>query len=360
MPHLSLHRVSTTSGGSGLSSVSFDVHDGECLALFGAEKTGITLALDVIAGLAPISQGEIFIDGERVDHLKPARRRVGMIFRDFALYPNMTAQENMVFALTARRLSPEVITSRLRHLLALLPLEAILRRKPNTLSSLEKSLTALARVLMEEPEIILIQRLDRLNAEEKESFFRFLTTVRRELRPTIVFATSAAQEAFAIADRVAVLRNGRLIQVGTPEELYLRPIDSGIALDITWHTAGLLPATIELGAGGAWLALSPSCKFPLSSAMETKLIHGQSVLLCLRPEDIRIRAQGEGFESRLVDIRKQIPNALLTVSLENGARITLQHPLRSLARLAVNDPICFSLETASLLIFDNQTGDALY
>ncbi|MDR2735023.1 MAG: ABC transporter ATP-binding protein [Spirochaetota bacterium] len=359
MPHLSLNRVSTTAG-SGLSPLSFDVHDGECLALFEAKKTGITLALDVIAGLAPISQGEIFMDGERIDHLQPARRRMGMIFRDFALYPNMTVRENMVFALESRRLSPEVVKGRLEHLLAFLPLETLLKRKPNTLSSLEKALAALARVLMDDPDLILIQRLDRLNSEEKESFFHFLAMARRELRLTIIFATSAAQEAFAIADRVAVLRDGRLIQTGTPEELYLRPIDSGIALDIAWHSTDLLPATIDLEASGAWLALSPSCKFPLSSVPETKLLHGQNVLLCLRPEDVRIRPAGEGFEGRLIAIRKQIPNALLTVSLENGAAITLQHPLRESAQLKVNAPICFSIEAASLLIFDSQTGDALY
>jgi len=359
MPHLSLNRVSTASK-SGLSSLSFDVHDGECLALFGAEKAGLALILDVIAGLVPISRGEIYIDGERIDSLKPSRRRVGMIFRDFALYPNMNVRENIVFALTSGRLSPEMIKNRLERILELLPIEALFRRKPNTLSPPEKALTALARVLMEEPELILIQRLDRLSAAEKEVFFRFLAVVRRELRPTIIFAASAAQEAFAAADRVAVLREGRLIQIGTPEELYLRPIDSGVAIDISWHTPELLLATIAMEAGGAWLSLSPACKFPLSSAMETKLIHGQNVLLCLRPENLRIRAAGKGFEGRLVGIRKQMPNALLTVSLENGAEIALQCPLRESAQLAINAPICFSIETASLLIFDNQTGDALY
>jgi ABC-type sugar transport system ATPase subunit len=363
MPHLTLSRVSTHTG---TFSLSFDVGDGECLALFGTGKSGITAALNAIAGLTPISEGEILIDGRRIDNLKPARRRIGMIFHDFALYPHICVRENILFALKARKLAPDLVQGRFERICGILPIKSILERKPHTLTMLEKALTALARTLMEEPDLILMQRQDSLNAEEKEIFFRYFAEVRRELRPTILFAARTAQEAFLAADRIAVMRDGRLVQIGTPEEIYLRPIDSDVALTLTGCKPTLFEARIEEDEQGKYaVVISPAYKLPIAPGMETRLIDGQSVMLCLRPESITVCGEGaQGtlpvMQGILVEVRRQVPDCLVCVALETGAHITLRCSLREGMALTRDKPIFFSLDSSSLLIFDSQTGDALY
>jgi len=357
MPHLTCTRVSASEKVP-LSSLSFDVGDGECLALFGAEKAGVNAALECIAGLLPLAGGEILVDGRRIDQLSPSKRRIGMVFHDFALYPHMNVKENVLFALRARRLAPDLIQSRFERVCDFLQLGGMLDRKPQRITSFEKAVTALARALIDDPDLVLIQRLDRLNPDEKENFFRLLARARQEMRPTILFATSSAPEAFAFADRIAVIRGGRLVQIGAPEELYFRPIDSGIALAIANNKPALFKARIEAGAGGDAVVVSPSCRLPLAPAMETRLLDGQSVLLCVRPEYVRLCE--EGVRGELVAIRRQIADSLLTVALENGVRISLKCSLRESMGLVLGNSLSFIIEGASLLIFDSGTGDALY
>ena len=367
MPHLSLKRVSTP-GQTGLLSLSFDVRDGECLALFGRGKSGVLPALTAIAGLTPISEGEILLDGRRIDRLPPARRRVGMIFHDFALYPHMSVRENLLFALRARKLAPDLVKSRFERVFAILPLEPIEDRKPHALTPLEQACTALARVLMEEPDIILIQRLSGLRAEEKAQFFRLLAGARGIFRSPIVYAAETAREVFFAADRVAFLSARRLVQIGKPEEIYFRPIDSNVARAFTGCEPVFLEASIQAriedGEPRYAVILSPAYTLPIAPGVETKLIDGQRVSLCLRPEHVRLAFSPDGscgvMRGELVDVRRELPDSLVTVALESGARLRLRCSLREGMALTRENPVYFTIDSSLLLIFDAQTGDALY
>lgn len=213
-----------------LKNVSLAVRPGELFAFLGPSGCGKTTLLRLIAGFNRADRGRVLVDGEDISALPPWRRDVGLVFQSYALWPHMTVAQNVAFGLEERRLPREEVRRRTRDALALVGLDALAERRPAQLSGGQQQRVALARTLAVEPKLLLLDEpLSNLDAQLRVQVRRELREVQRRLGLTTVFVTHDQEEANTICDRIAVMREGVVQQVGTPVELYERPANLFVA-----------------------------------------------------------------------------------------------------------------------------------
>src|SRR5690349_14844472 len=242
-----------------VNRVSLEVAEGEFFVLLGSSGSGKSTILRMIAGLAEIDGGRVMLRGREVSDLPPAKRGVGFVFQSYALFRGMTVAENVEFALSIRGVSKTERRRRRDELLELVGLAGLGGRMPRQLSGGQQQRVALARALAHRPEVLLLDEpFGALDAKVRLDLRRTIREIQRELGITAIFVTHDQEEAFELADRLGVLSFGRLLEVGPPEELYLRPETEFVATFL--GTANLMVG--ECGAEG--VRLGP-VEFPLST-----------------------------------------------------------------------------------------------
>ena len=252
-----------------VDGVSFEAAAGRFVVLLGPSGCGKSTTLRLIAGLEGVSAGQVFIGGSDVTALPPARRGIAMVFQSYALFPHLSVAENIVFGLKVRRVDAADRARRLQRVAALLGLEKLLERKPSQLSGGQQQRVALGRaIIAEAPVCLMDEPLSNLDAQLRQEMRREIRALQRKLGITMVYVTHDQTEAMTMADQVILLRDGRIEQDGTPEELYNRPASA-----FTARFVGTPPMNV------------------VSLPGHTKA--GQ--LLGVRPEDIRIG--GDGLEA---------------------------------------------------------------
>ena len=213
-----------------LRSLSFTVSDGELMVILGPSGVGKTTTLKIIAGLIPPDKGRIYFDGRDVTHLPASERNVGFVFQSLALFPHMTVWDNIAFGLDVRGWETDEIRERVKYLIDLLGLNGLENRYPRELSGGQQQRVAIARALAPEPQLLLLDEpFANLDALLRDRMRWELKKIQRELKITTIFVTHDQEEAFQIADKVAVLLNGKIAQIGTPSEIYNNPKNEEIA-----------------------------------------------------------------------------------------------------------------------------------
>ena len=256
-----------------LKGVSLDVRPGEFVTLLGASGSGKTTLLNVIAGLQGVDGGHVTFDGVNVERRPPQKRNVGVVFQSYALFPHMSVGENVAFPLLAARRPAKERRSVAEEMLALVQLPGMADRSPASLSGGQRQRVALARALAANPGILLLDEpMAALDKQLREQMQVELARIQRKVGITTVAVTHDQTEALTMSDRVAIMRDGVLVQVATPEDLYRRPVDEYVAGFL--GEANLLPT-----AGGRILA------DPADAGVD-----GTAVL---RPEDLELVAPGE-------------------------------------------------------------------
>jgi sulfate transport system ATP-binding protein len=271
-----------------VNGVSLEVADGEFFVLLGSSGSGKSTLLRMIAGLSEVDAGRVLLHGRDVTDVPPAKRGVGFVFQSYALFRGMTVAENVEFALSIRGVSRSERRQRRDELLELVGLAGLGGRMPRQLSGGQQQRVALARALAHRPEVLLLDEpFGALDAKVRGDLRRTIREIQRELGITTVFVTHDQEEAFELADRLAVLSFGRLLEVGPPEELYLRPETEFVATFL--GTANLMVG--ETAAGG--VRLGP-VEFPLTTRAE---VAGASrrVQVLFRPEDVALRGTVDGL-----------------------------------------------------------------
>ncbi|WP_460171102.1 ABC transporter ATP-binding protein [Thermus sp. FJN-A] len=255
--------------------VSLEVREGEFFSLLGPSGCGKTTTLRLIAGFERPDQGEVVLAGERVEHLPPERRPIGMVFQSYALFPNMTVFGNVAFPLRLRRIPEERVRRRVGELLEMVHLSGLEGRFPKELSGGQQQRVALARALAREPKLLLLDEpLSALDAKIREELRGELKRLQRETGLTAIYVTHDQEEALALSDRVAVMREGRVEQVDTPLGIYARPktpfvarfvgqgvLVPGEARGGTFHRERPWPVRVE-GEGRGYLLLRPEALKP--------------------------------------------------------------------------------------------------
>ena len=250
MASLSLRKITKRFGSAELfRDFDLEVRDGEFLCLLGPSGSGKTTLLRIIAGLEDIDQGEIVLAGREISRLQPRDRRIGMMFQGYALYPHMSVRENLAYPLRVRRAPRREIPERVESVARLLGIEPLLDRYIQSISGGEQQRVAIGRAIVQKPDLYLLDEpISNLDASLREAVRSEIRRLQRELGATMIMVTHDQLDALAIADRIAVLRSGKIQQLGGPEDLYRNPANAFVAAFIGQSRMNLLRCRYVGGA----------------------------------------------------------------------------------------------------------------
>jgi sn-glycerol 3-phosphate transport system ATP-binding protein len=332
-----------------VDDVSFSVAKGELVVLLGPSGCGKSTMLRMIAGLDEPTSGMIAIEGSDVAGLTGSARGVAMVFQSYALFPHLTVADNITFGLSVRGTSKEEIAERLARTAALLGLERLLRRKPAQLSGGQQQRVALGRALIAEaPVCLLDEPLSNLDAQLRQELRREIRALQQRLGITMIYVTHDQTEAMSMADRVILMRRGRIEQNGRPSDLYERP-------------ATLLAARFIGGAPMNFLDLDDApCGAIIAGTAGPALFAGpgDGRVLGLRPEDITVdRADGRAaFHATVTAVEYLGAEALVTCKLGD---LTIQAHTRGDGAPAIGTTVGLSWDAAAIHVFDAESGKRL-
>ncbi|MFN0183950.1 MAG: ABC transporter ATP-binding protein [Aquabacterium sp.] len=269
-----------------LHDIQLDIADGEFLVLVGPSGCGKSTLLRIVAGLEQVSGGSIAIDARDVTDLPAKARDIAMVFQSYALYPHMTVEENMAFSLRVRKADKKLIQERVQAAARILNLTEFLKRRPAELSGGQRQRVAMGRAIVRDPKVFLFDEpLSNLDAKLRVAMRAEIKALHQRLKTTTVYVTHDQIEAMTMADRIVVMHDGRIEQIGTPLELFDRPGNLFVAQFIGSPSMNILEATV---GGGAAQALGAAWPLPPGAACAD----GARVHYGIRPTDIALAASG--------------------------------------------------------------------
>jgi multiple sugar transport system ATP-binding protein len=304
-----------------VDDVSFDIHDGEFICLLGPSGCGKTTSLRMIAGLEPPTSGQIIIGGKDVTKTPPKDRDIGMVFQDYALYPHMTIADNITYPLKVRGASAEERRRRAEEVAKSLQIVHLLDRRPGQISGGQQQRTSVARAVVHKPQVFLFDEpLSNLDAKLRLEARSFLKHLQQSLGVTAVYVTHDQAEAMALADRIAVMENGKIVQMGPPLAVYRKPATTFVANFLGSPPMNLLPVTLEKSASQLWLK---GHDFTLDASTFAVLLtpypDGTTLTLGVRPEHLTLvpgktpwTVTGQMYATEPLG-----PETLVTVSVDN-------------------------------------------
>jgi len=367
-----------------VKDVSLDVADGEFVVLVGPSGCGKSTTLRLIAGLETCTDGEIHIGGERVNDRPPKERDISMVFQNYALYPHMTARANLAFGLTLRRYPKAEIARRVNEAARILGLTDLLNRRPRALSGGERQRVALGRAIVREPKAFLFDEpLSNLDAKLRVQMRAELSRLHRRLGATIIYVTHDQLEAMTLGHRIAVMRDGIIHQVASPEEVYARPADRFVAGFIGSPPMNFLEGAVEQRNGRpALVADAPVADAPVADALvadalvvpldavpaAARVAPGKTVVLGLRPEHLSLAPSRPAAGVEVVDAAVEVVEAVVEVVEPMGAETHVHvrlGPAEWVARVAPDTPVRpdetvpVGLALSNAHLFDPDTGRRL-
>ncbi|MFL5954095.1 MAG: ABC transporter ATP-binding protein [Gaiellaceae bacterium] len=339
-----------------LSSLDLRVEDGEFMVLLGPSGSGKTTALRIAAGFEAVSDGRILIGEREVNRVPPAQRDVAMVFQDYALYPQMTVEQNMGFGLKMRRVKRAEIRDRVHRAADTLGLEDLLARRPAQLSGGQRQRVALGRALVREPKVYLMDEpLSNLDAALRIRMRSEIKELQQTTGTTAVYVTHDQTEAMTLGTRIAVMRLGVLEQVGTPEAIYQRPANAFVAGFVGTPPMSFLTCTCETRdtetvlRHGAWTLPSPIA------------VDADSVIVGVRSENVGAWNDGGTaagpFEGTVRAVEALGRETFASVDLGAGEEVTVQ--LGGLARVELGERLRFGIDPRALYLFDSGNGRSL-
>lgn len=354
MAHIRLENVSKNFGShSALKGLDLEIADGEFFVLLGPTGAGKTTTLRLIAGLERPNAGSIRIDHEDVLEWNAAQRDVALVFQHYSLYPRYTVRQNLEFPLKSRvrRYPQPDIDARVARAAKTLRIEHLLDRKTDRLSGGEMQRVSIGRAIVREPRVFLMDEpLSNLDAKLREALRSELKDLQMKLGATFLFVTHDQIEAMSMGDKVGVLNQGRIIQVGTPQEIYNRPRDLFVAGFVGSPAMNLLPG--EAGNGRLAALAGQMDLSAEASAPEWLVRHSGPVTVGIRSEDIRI-GQAEAIEARVHDVENLGVEKIVTLRVgEQLLRATASATLE----LPIDSTVHFGWNPEKLHFFDSSTG----
>ena len=328
---------------------------GEIVVIFGGSGTGKTILLRLIAGVEEPTAGAIEIGGHDVSDITPEHRGVGMAFQNFALFPHMNASENIATPLRAAGAAEDKVKAGVAKVAKLLKIDHVLNHSPRELSNGQKQRTALARALAASPQILLLDDpLRNVDAKLRFEMRLELPRLLRQSGATVLYVTQDYKEAMALADRIAVLAEGRFVQTATPEDIYMRPATLGVAKLFGDPSINTVDTVVE--AQGGTHVLLGGTRVPIADGYRG--FAGREVIFGVRPEAVEIGATG--VEAEVVAVTPLNERTVLLLQTPSGWEF-----LASLPSTATNIPqagsrVRTSFGAAGTHIFDRQTGERLH
>ncbi|MCF1741496.1 ABC transporter ATP-binding protein [Paradevosia shaoguanensis] len=336
-----------------LHGVSLAAQDGEFVVLVGPSGCGKSTLLRMIAGLESITDGDIDIGGRVVNELEPKERDIAMVFQSYALYPHMTVRDNMGFALKLSRRSRKEIEDAVNRAAGILALEPLLDRYPRQLSGGQRQRVAMGRAIVRNPAVFLFDEpLSNLDAKLRVQMRSEIKALHQRLGSTMIYVTHDQMEAMTMADRIVVMRAGRIEQIGTPLEIYDTPANSFVGSFIGSPSMNLIEGVVIDDAGAAALKGRDGTLWSLPG--RAAAYKGRSIQLGIRPEHIHIKSDGIAAEIRTVE-----PTGAETHVQMQAGDTPVVAVLRDRPNLAPGGPLSFGFDVARAGLFDLQTGNSL-
>jgi iron(III) transport system ATP-binding protein len=337
-----------------VNNVTLDIKAGEFFTLLGPSGCGKTTLLRMIAGFADLDAGQISISGKRIDTLAPHRRNIGMVFQNYAIFPNLSVAGNVAYGLKARKVAGEEIAKRVSDALALVRLQGYGERWPHQLSGGQLQRVAIARALVIRPEVLLLDEpLSNLDAKLRVDMRGEIRDLQQRLGITAVYVTHDQEEALAVSQRIAVMQAGRIEQLGGPQEIYRSPVSLFAAQFM--GTTNVLPGIVSAHDGDRIRVRVGAAELSVVGAAARE---GEAVTLCLRPEALRILAAGQSCAAKEVELavtitKSEFIGALIRLDAElpGGATIKVAVLDSPDSRATPGSPIVLAYDPGRVTVF---------
>ncbi|MDO4940746.1 MAG: sn-glycerol-3-phosphate ABC transporter ATP-binding protein UgpC [Erysipelotrichaceae bacterium] len=294
--HHTAHLQKTEKGVIAVQQFNLDIKDKEFIVLVGPSGCGKSTTLRMVAGLEEISEGELYIDGELVNVVEPKDRDIAMVFQNYALYPHMTVYDNMAYSLKIKKLPKDEIDRKVREAAEILDITQYLDRKPKALSGGQRQRVAIGRAIVRDPKVLLMDEpLSNLDAKLRNQMRAEIIKLRQRINTTFIYVTHDQTEAMTLGDRIVVMKDGYIQQIGTPQEVFDHPRNLFVAGFIGTPAMNTFDAKL-VKEGDKYYVEIENEKVELSKEKEERLlannVESQDVILGIRPDHIQITDKG--------------------------------------------------------------------
>ena len=337
-----------------IHGISFDISDGEFVVLVGPSGCGKSTLLRMLAGLEPISGGEIAIDGKVINDLDSKDRDIAMVFQSYALYPHMTVRDNMAFSLKLRKADAELTNTRVTNAARILNLDPLLERFPRELSGGQRQRVAMGRAIVRDPKVFLFDEpLSNLDAKLRVAMRAEIKALHQRLKTTTVYVTHDQIEAMTMADRIVVMHDGIVEQIGTPLDLFDHPGNLFVAQFIGSPSMNVLKGTLRQADGREWVEAQGQ-RWPTVGHAHAR--DGQVVHYGVRPTDITLSTSGDGIAAKVIVVEPTGAETELLLEVDGAQLVVVMH-----GRTAVkpDDVIHLQIAAEKTHVFDGASEQRL-
>ena len=338
-----------------IHGIGFDIADGEFTVLVGPSGCGKSTLLRMLAGLEEISGGTISIDGQVVNDIESKDRDIAMVFQSYALYPHMTVAANMGFSLRLRKADPKFTAERVEHAAKILNLGPYLQRFPRELSGGQRQRVAMGRAIVRDPKVFLFDEpLSNLDAKLRVAMRAEIKALHQRLKTTTVYVTHDQVEAMTMADRIVVMQDGRIEQIGTPLELYDRPANLFVAQFIGSPSMNVVSGTVRRADGIAWVEVEGGIRWPLPADSVGQ--DGRAVAYGVRPGDLGVGGGDRPVPAEVIVVEPTGAETELLLQVGSAQIVVVIHG-RSSAR--PGEVVQLAVDTGAVHLFDPASGATL-
>lgn len=344
-----------------VDKANIEINDQEFVVLVGPSGCGKSTTLRMIAGLEEISEGELTIDGKVVNDVPPKDRDIAMVFQNYALYPHMTVYDNMAFGLKIRKMPKDKIDQLVKEAAGILGIENLLDRKPKALSGGQRQRVAVGRAIVRKPKVFLFDEpLSNLDAKLRVQMRAEISGLHNKLKATMVYVTHDQIEAMTMADKIVVMKDGLIQQIGSPLNLYNEPDNLFVAGFIGSPPMNFMPVTISK-EGKKLIADEGEFKIEVTGDIVNKLdgYEGKAVMMGVRPENLQVNPKGSKDDSitATVQVVEQLGDEIqLHLTTDQSSIIAKVAPTLT---FNVDQEIYFTPDDDKVYFFDKETGKAI-
>ncbi|MBQ2063175.1 MAG: sn-glycerol-3-phosphate ABC transporter ATP-binding protein UgpC [Firmicutes bacterium] len=354
----------TAEGVVAVQEFSLDIKDKEFIVLVGPSGCGKSTTLRMIAGLEEITEGDLYIDGERMNDVAPKDRDIAMVFQNYALYPHMSVYENMAYSLKVKKTPKDEIDRKVREAAEILDITALLDRKPKALSGGQKQRVAIGRAFVRNPKVFLMDEpLSNLDAKLRNQMRTEIIKLRSKIDTTFIYVTHDQTEAMTLGDRIVIMKDGFIQQIGTPQEVFMHPANIFVAGFIGVPQMNFFPDCRLTKKDGGYTVTLLGKDYALSEEQSSMLAEQNTpdsiVTIGVRPVDMKCEAAESGDAT--IEVAEMMGSEVHLHMTRNGEDIIAIVNSRSadIAQLEAGRQLSLQFEPEAMHIFNSKTGENL-
>ena len=334
-----------------IQDLSLQIREGEFFTLLGPSGCGKTTLLRMIAGFNSIEGGDFYFNDSRINDMDPSKRRIGMVFQNYAIFPHLTVEQNVMFGLKnlGKKMPKEEMKAQTEKFMKLMHIEEYAARKPERLSGGQQQRVALARALVIQPDVLLMDEpLSNLDAKLRVEMRETIRSIQRNVGITTVYVTHDQEEAMAVSDRIAVMNLGEIQQIGKPQAIYQRPANLFVANFI--GRTNLLKGEIQMKGDQAELVVSGGVRIPVDTLLDAEK-KNQKVVASVRPEEFVIAKDGEGIPATVDSATFLGLNMHYFLTLDSGEEVQVIQEAELDSQLPEGAKVYLQVKKAKINIF---------